>query len=749
LAYGKSFLTQCIPSDLNSSLAPATRSAGTPCARSGHSGLDQAKEAQEMKQRKLLVVVALVALLASAPGLVSGVPVDPPTVDGCFYSSQACGDDHKWPLLAEALGGRGKLFGLQDGNTLYVAVEVASSVNDNVFGTKGQDGPYMASAGWNAVHTADRLLLSDNVQVEVRCGPHTWNWYNGYAYDADGDQNPAEHDWLSGPGDNSIGGGTPPPGLASATTLQRNLNSSTWDVTLGGTRSGSGAWKSPDGGTIGDVTDDGWPTYNGVYDWEWAMVYEMSLDVSSCGENAITVEVISAHNSPSKDGDEDVPIEFADWGDAPDPNYPTLLSSSGARHFLPVSGQGPCLGQVVDKDLDGQPSAGAVGDDNDADGDDEDGVCFCAGPVVPGTATHVRVDTLGSPQACTLSAWIDWNGNGSWADAGDQMMFTSGPGGGYPTANPVLPAGGVYHMGYTVPAGATPGVTYARFRCTTAGPVGYTGAAPDGEMEDYELLISGVPVEFGDLPDGYGTLFGSGGAFHYLISPLVLGAQADGEGNGNPTYDSEGDDTCGPGGDDEDGATAGGDWNDGQAELNISVTGGDGCLNAWLDFTDGSTILHDGDGDFNDTYSELGTDYPEHIFVNLPIVSGPHLLTFALPVGAVDAAGGARWYMRVRLTPRDAGGGCDAAEAYGGGGGGGGLARAAGALAPTQAESPTGPAQGGEVEDYVLNFTPTAVTLTGLEAQPSVGWLAGAALAALALLAVAATAWPLRRRLIP
>jgi hypothetical protein len=53
------------------------------------------------------------------------------------------------------------------------------------------------------------------------------------------------------------------------------------------------------------------------------------------------------------------------------------------------------------------------------------------------------------------------------------------------------------------------------------------------------------------------------------------------------------------------------------------------------------------------------------------------------------------------------------------------------------------------VEDYVLNFTPTAVTLTGLEAQPSVGWLAGAALAALALLAVAATAWPLRRRLIP
>lgn len=38
------------------------------------------------------------------------------------------------------------------------------------------------------------------------------------------------------------------------------------------------------------------------------MVYEMSMDVSACGTNDIVVYVPSAHNSPPKDGTEDVPV---------------------------------------------------------------------------------------------------------------------------------------------------------------------------------------------------------------------------------------------------------------------------------------------------------------------------------------------------------------------------------------------------------------------------------------------------------
>ncbi|MCU0611672.1 MAG: hypothetical protein MUE60_07795, partial [Candidatus Eisenbacteria bacterium] len=58
-----------------------------------------------------------------------------------------------------------------------------------------------------------------------------------------------------------------------------------------------------------------------------------------------------------------------DLGDAPDPSYPTLLASDGARH---ITGSAVYLGAGVDAELDGQPNAGATGDD--LAGDDEDGV---------------------------------------------------------------------------------------------------------------------------------------------------------------------------------------------------------------------------------------------------------------------------------------------------------------------------------------------------------------------------------------
>ncbi len=58
----------------------------------------------------------------------------------------------------------------------------------------------------------------------------------------------------------------------------------------------------------GDATDEGWPYYNSEYDWEWAWVYEMSINVSGWDEENITIDIITAHNSPSKDGERDVPI---------------------------------------------------------------------------------------------------------------------------------------------------------------------------------------------------------------------------------------------------------------------------------------------------------------------------------------------------------------------------------------------------------------------------------------------------------
>ncbi|HEX8203848.1 MAG TPA: GEVED domain-containing protein [Isosphaeraceae bacterium] len=43
---------------------------------------------------------------------------------------------------------------------------------------------------------------------------------------------------------------------------------------------------------------------------------------------------------------------------------------------------------------------------------------------------------------------------------------------------------------HAVPAGATLGVTYARFRLSTAGGLTPTGAAADGEVEDFRVTLA-------------------------------------------------------------------------------------------------------------------------------------------------------------------------------------------------------------------------------------------------------------------
>jgi len=228
-----------------------------------------------------------------------------PTVNGLFYGD---GDVNKYNLLSTALGGRGSVYFRLDGDTLYLAVLVNSSVNDNVFGSNKLDRSYLDSANWNN-HNGKHLLNSDNVELRLTDGgTNDYQWEQDYCYDADGDRDPSEADWLSDPY-GADGGGTPPPGLtASASSLQYNLNNSTWDVTLGGTRNKPDSWKSLDEDGDGDVTDEGWPAFNSTFDWEWSLVYEMSIDVSGWNTASITVEVVSAHNSPAKDGDPDVPV---------------------------------------------------------------------------------------------------------------------------------------------------------------------------------------------------------------------------------------------------------------------------------------------------------------------------------------------------------------------------------------------------------------------------------------------------------
>jgi hypothetical protein len=165
-----------------------------------------------------------------------------------------------------------------------------------------------------------------------------------------------------------------------------------------------------------------------------------------------------------------------DFGDAPDPAFPTLLVSDGARHSL----SGPFLGASRDADANGQPDSNATGDDLDGN-DDDDGVTFTT-VLRAGDTANVTVNA--SAAGGRLNAWIDFDGDGSWADAGEQIF----------TDEVLVPGNNL--LSFSVPANAAIGDAFARFRISTQSGLAFTGVAPDGEVEDYRVTIAmnAVPV---------------------------------------------------------------------------------------------------------------------------------------------------------------------------------------------------------------------------------------------------------------
>ncbi|RLE39922.1 hypothetical protein DRJ16_07665, partial [Candidatus Woesearchaeota archaeon] len=160
-----------------------------------------------------------------------------------------------------------------------------------------------------------------------------------------------------------------------------------------------------------------------------------------------------------------------DFGDAPD-TYGTLLVSDGARHD--IDSGSPYLGAVPgDLDPDGQPHVYAQLDDTNGV-DDEDGINFLTPLYVDLAAT---IDVVASGPAF-LNAWIDYNQDGDFGDAGEQIYFDFGT------------VAGSSYVGFTVPADATMGYTYARFRLDSGGGLAPTGLAADGEVEDYRVYIT-------------------------------------------------------------------------------------------------------------------------------------------------------------------------------------------------------------------------------------------------------------------
>jgi len=170
-----------------------------------------------------------------------------------------------------------------------------------------------------------------------------------------------------------------------------------------------------------------------------------------------------------------------DFGDAPDPAYPTLLASNGARHVV-LPAANPTLGTIVHTEGNGQPTAGLTGDDA-AGSDDEDGVTFPS-VFVPGTDGTIQLTT--GATGGFVSCWIDFNQNGSWLDAGEQVV-----------TNAAIAANTLSPRTFPVPVGSPQGTAPVRCRISSQSGLGVTGEAPDGEIEDHPATVGTEQPEIG------------------------------------------------------------------------------------------------------------------------------------------------------------------------------------------------------------------------------------------------------------
>ena len=329
--------------------------------------------------------------------------------------------------------------------------------------------------------------------------------------------------------------------------------------------------------------------------------------------------------------------EDMEYGDAPD-SYKTLAVSNGARHDN--IGPNVFMGNLRDLEINGQPTANALGDDLNppANLDDEDGLVFNT-PLIPAQVASVTitVNMLGAFQ----EGWIDFNADGDFADAGEQIITN------------VSPAALVQVYNFNVPANASLGATYARFRYTTTPNIPSFGPAPNGEVEDYYIEIG--EFDFGDAPDPtYPTLLASDGARHKVDGTTFLGNLIDIEANGQPSAAGNGDDLNNL--DDEDGVTFLWPLSAGNpCKIKVNASVGDALLNMWIDYN------------ANGSWADAG----EQIFTDLNLKVGDNFLTFIAPTNITAGL----TYARFRFSHQPA-------------------------------LSYTGYACDGEVEDYRLTISP-------------------------------------------
>lgn len=224
-------------------------------------------------------------------------------------------------------------------------------------------------------------------------------------------------------------------------------------------------------------------------------------------DNTILLQIDGDHLTGQDFLDDGPPPPDRDYGDLPDlgvgtgtGDYATLAADSGPSHQV-YAGGGFRLGNAIDAESDGQPSQTIIGGDDGTGADDEDGLTFPALPTV-GTTIQVTVNLGAVPEGLTpwFSLWFDFNGDGDFEDAGEQVVSDLG-----------TLALGDNLVSVTLPEDALTGTEIGvRARLADSTGVGSTGAAGYGEVEDYLLSLEPLPTAAlitGVVVSGAGTEF--------------------------------------------------------------------------------------------------------------------------------------------------------------------------------------------------------------------------------------------------
>ncbi|MGN6151409.1 MAG: beta strand repeat-containing protein [Lysobacteraceae bacterium] len=311
----------------------------------------------------------------------------------------------------------------------------------------GDDALLLASVYQNVEQTVTGFVRNATATAQVTTGTPGNSSLAPAAYDAGQAPDEADDGKLVMGANSSTDGFVTPTGHTSLTgSLTTGNSAGTYDTPTGNTNN------EPNGVTGGAYFRNGGATPGSLYTLQMA--------------GAAATLVYGATNASFL-----LESDNADVGDAP-------IGYGNPTHTI----NGIRMGATVDADSGLLNNATATGDDTN-NTDDEDGVTLS--PLLPiGEISIVPVSIQNA--AGVLNAWFDWNADGDFNDAGEQMVSDQAV------------AVGTVNLNIAVPAGAIIGPTFARFRvCTSTAATAPldncntpVSTVQSGEVEDYQFQVS-------------------------------------------------------------------------------------------------------------------------------------------------------------------------------------------------------------------------------------------------------------------